>query len=142
MSLATGRELYCYQWDTLPVGEDVINRVHTLAIEDDQPKIDANFMYEWEIGGEAAFPEEEEDEQGENVDELLQNEVRDAPIILAEEEDDGSDEEDEMEDEEGSVDQGEIIDQGEGQDIEDPEDDDEPAVDDNEGDMGDMRIDG
>ena len=48
MSLATGRELHCYQWDTLPVGEDVINRVHTLAIEDDQPKIDANFMYEWE----------------------------------------------------------------------------------------------
>ena len=51
ISLATGREVYCYQWDVLPTGEDIINRVHALTILDEQPKIDSNFIYEWEIGG-------------------------------------------------------------------------------------------
>ena len=41
MSLATGRELRCYQWYILPVVEDVIDRVHSLA--ESQPKIDGNF---------------------------------------------------------------------------------------------------
>ena len=39
MSLATGRELHCYQWDILPVGEDVINRVHALTLTECEPKI-------------------------------------------------------------------------------------------------------
>ena len=43
MSLAPGHKLHCYQWDVLPVGEDVINRVHDLAVLEGQPKIDSNF---------------------------------------------------------------------------------------------------
>ena len=55
MSLASGKEIHSYQWDTLPAGEDIINRVHELATREGQPKIDTNFMYEWEIDGATAF---------------------------------------------------------------------------------------
>ena len=33
MALATGKTIHSYIWTTLPVGEDVINRVHKIALE-------------------------------------------------------------------------------------------------------------
>ena len=33
MSLATGKEIHGYAWDVLPIAEEVINRVHELALE-------------------------------------------------------------------------------------------------------------
>ena len=93
MSLASGRELHSYQWSVLPAGEDIINRVHELSILEEQPKIDANFMYEWDIGGDAAFHDEEEDDANEDIEELLRNDVVAAPDLLTDMDDEDSNEE-------------------------------------------------
>ena len=63
MSLAIGRELHYYQWDILPVGENLICRVHGLDLSEGQPKIDKNFKFEWSIDGELAFESEHDTEE-------------------------------------------------------------------------------
>ncbi len=93
MSLASGRELHSYQWDVLPVGEDVINRVHELAIMEEQSKIDANFMYEWNIGGGAAFHDDEEDDTNDDIEDLLRNDVAAVTDLLTDTDDEDSEEE-------------------------------------------------
>ena len=43
MSLATGKEIHGYTWDVLPVADEVIERVHEIALGEGQPLITNNF---------------------------------------------------------------------------------------------------
>ena len=45
MSLASGERLHRYQWHVLPISTEVINRVHEIAIKDEQPVIKGNFEF-------------------------------------------------------------------------------------------------
>ena len=54
MSLATGRTIHGNIRTVLPVGEDVIDRVHQIALEEKQPLISKNFRYEWRLGNDVA----------------------------------------------------------------------------------------
>ena len=97
MSLATGQRLHCYEWKTLPVSEDVIDRVHELATRENQPKVDANFKFEWRLDGEE-IGDEVNNTEDMDVEELVESEDNNQPIIL-----DISDDEEDVE----SVDDGE-----------------------------------
>ena len=43
MSLSTDKPIHGYIWDTLPVGENVIKRVHQVANDEGQPIVANNF---------------------------------------------------------------------------------------------------
>ena len=76
MSLATGKEIHGYAWDVLPIAEEVINRVHELALEENQPLITNNFKYEWRLDEEQVIEEDEESEgeqNGEEIEDALLN---------------------------------------------------------------------
>ena len=45
MSLATGREIYRNKWAELPVGDEVLSRIKSLAIQEGQPPISTNLVY-------------------------------------------------------------------------------------------------
>ena len=47
MSLVTGKEIHRYQWEILPISEEVIMRVEELAKGENQPLVSSNFKYEW-----------------------------------------------------------------------------------------------
>ena len=82
MSLATGKRIHYHQWEVCNVSDDVIARVHQLALAEKQPLITDNFMFEWRVEGEEieyAAENEEED----NIDELLHVEERSAPSLLS-----------------------------------------------------------
>ena len=51
------------------MGKEVINRVHKLAEEEDQPKIASNFKFEWRLEG-ALIEDDEESDKNENIEEL------------------------------------------------------------------------
>ena len=78
MNLATGKELHSNRWTELPMGDDVISRVHTLAKREKQRKVHkGNLRFEWAPGvpiidadnDDADDNEEEADDDNENVDE-------------------------------------------------------------------------
>ena len=50
MLLATGKHIYCFVWKELPISEDMIDRVHQLALDDEQPLVSTNFKFNWRIG--------------------------------------------------------------------------------------------
>ena len=51
MSLLTGKRIHGYIWDELPIGDDVIERVHELALEEKQPElVDGMSLFEWSNG--------------------------------------------------------------------------------------------
>ena len=50
MSLTTGKPIHRYQWDVLPISEDVIQRVKELALAEGQPLVASNFKYIWRDG--------------------------------------------------------------------------------------------
>ena len=51
MSLYTGKRLHSYQWDELPIDDDVISRVEELAMKEDAPVMaDGYPMFEWSPG--------------------------------------------------------------------------------------------
>ena len=51
MSLCTGKRLHSYEWDELPIDEEVIARVEELATEKDAPLMDDGYpMLEWAPG--------------------------------------------------------------------------------------------
>ena len=52
-----------------------MNRVHEIAVIEEQPKIDANLIYEWEVDRDIAFHDEEDDEADIDINELLQNDL-------------------------------------------------------------------
>ena len=91
MSLATGQRIHCYEWKILPVSEDVIDRVHELATLEKQPKVDANFKFEWRLDGEE-IGDEVNNIKDIDVEELLENEENNQPMIL-----DVSDDEEDVE---------------------------------------------
>ena len=50
MSLATGREIHRSKWVELPVGDEILARIKSLAIQEEQPPISTNFVYKWDNG--------------------------------------------------------------------------------------------
>jgi len=53
MSLLTGNRIYrihMYQWTELTVGNDILNRVNRLALDEEQPLVTGNFRYDWRSG--------------------------------------------------------------------------------------------
>ena len=57
MLLLTGKRIHGYQWQELPISEEVIDRVHYLAKEEKQPAlINGELLFEWNLG----LPIEEE----------------------------------------------------------------------------------
>ena len=49
MSLSVGKGMHCYIWKELPISDDVMDRLHQLAINEEQPLIATNFKFEWRI---------------------------------------------------------------------------------------------
>ena len=52
MTLATGREIHRNKWVELPVGDELLARVKSLAIQEGQPPVSTKFIYEWGNGTE------------------------------------------------------------------------------------------
>ena len=51
MSLLTGKRIHRYIWEELPIGDDVIDRVHDLATDEKQPElVDGIPLFEWSNG--------------------------------------------------------------------------------------------
>lgn len=49
MSLVSGKKIHGYKWIELPMGEDVITRVHKLAINEEQPEfVDGMVSFKWD----------------------------------------------------------------------------------------------
>ena len=73
MSLNTGRRLHSYHWTQLPIPDDVIERVETMAEKENQPLLVDNVtMFEWQPGTPMIFsdiPSREEDTQDSTIDE-------------------------------------------------------------------------
>ena len=74
MSLNTGKRLHRQNWTLLPMGEEVIARVHSLAEREGRKKVTNNFNFEWRPGtvvAEAPTEEncEESPQAGEPKDE-------------------------------------------------------------------------
>ena len=58
MSLLTGRKIHGYKWIEVPMGQDVIDRVHALAQDEKQPAlVDGTVAFEW--GMNVTKPNEE-----------------------------------------------------------------------------------
>ena len=56
MSLLSGKRLHAYHWVEIPITEEVINRVHSLAMDESQPElVDGIPLFEWEDGNEIEF---------------------------------------------------------------------------------------
>ena len=74
LSLLTGNIIHRYQWKSLPIGEDVIKRVHEIAIEQGQGLVAENFKYEWQPGTnfEDNYIEEHDND---NIDEIIYEET-------------------------------------------------------------------
>ena len=87
MPLSSENRTHCYKWEVLPVDEDVINRVHELALKEGQPKIDTHFKYEWTADNEM-FDEGDNEEETEDIDGLLHQNTATQPTILNMDEDD------------------------------------------------------
>ena len=82
MSLFTVKKIHGRTWDVLPIGEEVINRVHAIARDENQPLIADNFVYEWKLEGEEIVEQENENENDEeDVSELLISDRREAQIL-------------------------------------------------------------
>ena len=80
MSLATGKSIHGYKWTVLPLGDEVINRVNQMAEDEGQPLVTENFLYEWSLGDEMTY-EEEEESVNEEVGDLLQTDRIDVPLL-------------------------------------------------------------
>ena len=64
MSLNTGKRLHRQNWTPLPMGEEVIARVHFLAEKEGRKKVTNNFNFEWRPGiAVAEVPTEENYEE-------------------------------------------------------------------------------
>ena len=51
MSLYSGKRLHSYKWEELPIDADIIDRVHELGLQENQPpSINSELLFEWSIG--------------------------------------------------------------------------------------------
>ena len=66
MSLLTGKCIHRYQWDIIPITEDIVARVEDLTLLEGQPIIATNFTYEWREG--VPIWREEDEDEGEDID--------------------------------------------------------------------------
>ena len=65
MSLESGSKIHSNKWKELPIGDDVISRVHDLAKHENKKKVrDGNLRFEWAPG----IPIEQVDEEEANAD--------------------------------------------------------------------------
>lgn len=127
MSLSTGKKIHGRTWDVLLIGEDIINRVHAIARDENQPMIADNFVFEWRLEGEEIMEQENENDE-EDVNELLTNNRREVQIIENESDDINSveDEFNELEEDEEIPDlESQYSVDSESDDDSDDEDDDE-----------------
>jgi len=85
MSLASGKRINGRTWDVIPIGEDVIDRVHVIAEDEGQLLIASNFVFEWKLGGKK-INEDEGGNDEEEVEVMLQNNIREVQIIMDEDE--------------------------------------------------------
>ena len=68
MSIITGKKIHAYKWTSLPINDEVIERIHELAESEDQPElINGTVFFEW---GAMSTLEESSDAQ-EIDDELV-----------------------------------------------------------------------
>ena len=78
MSLYTGKRLHSYHWKSLPIDQEAIDRVSTLAAAENQPVlVNGMPIFEWNIGvpiGDAEDPNEDSESitDDNNDNELLQ----------------------------------------------------------------------
>ena len=72
MSLLTGRRIYQYQWDIIPMTQAIVYRVEELARNEDQPIVAEKLKYEWYPWDELIEAEdaEEDDVQTPNYQNL------------------------------------------------------------------------
>jgi hypothetical protein len=69
MSLYSGKRLHSYEWDELPIDDDVINRVEELATEEDAPIMTDGYpMFEWTPGDAIIDDVHDIDNGQDNVD--------------------------------------------------------------------------
>ena len=48
MSLWSGRKIHAYEWEELPIDEEIIDKVKELALKEKQPKlVDGLPIFEW-----------------------------------------------------------------------------------------------
>ena len=58
MSLLTGDHIYRYQRTELPVGNNILDRVDQLVLDEAQPLVATNFRYEWWLGQDIVHEDE------------------------------------------------------------------------------------
>ena len=64
MSLNTGKRLHKRNWTPLPMGEEIITRVHALAEKEGRSKVINNFNFEWRPGTAIKEPPPDETSEG------------------------------------------------------------------------------
>ena len=57
-----------YQWDVLPMGNEVINRVNALGRAQKQPMVASNFVFKWDHDGNDIGYESESDDDDDDDD--------------------------------------------------------------------------
>jgi hypothetical protein len=73
MSLYTRKRLHSYEWDELPIDDEVIKRVEELGDEDNAPNMGDGYpMFEW-TPGTPIIDEVTEEENVEDVEEIAEN---------------------------------------------------------------------
>jgi hypothetical protein len=85
MSLHTGKKLHSYEWEELPIDDDVIARVEELAREQDAPIMTDGYpMFEWMPGvpilDEVLPPTLDDAPDGDNADAIILNDNVEEPI--------------------------------------------------------------
>ena len=91
MSLYSGKEIHSYKWKELPINDEVIDRVHELAISEKQKVLlEQTPLFEWRPGILFDDVLEDVEDVKEREDPELQNEIE---VLMAEEEDADNDNE-------------------------------------------------
>jgi len=115
MSLATGERIHRYQWTVIPIAEETINLVHALAREQQMPKVNGNFVYEFKLGEEMTYDEGEgdiidiieenydEDHDNHNNDKILDDEVNSNDGDYVQAEDNSNEDDNDLSDEDFGV---------------------------------------
>ena len=131
MSLERGKRIHRYQWDTLPISKDVLDRVDAIAVHEGQSLVAKSFKFQWNPDGEEIDGKEisEDDDVSLSLHEAPQSSrllVIDEETETREQSDDDIDVEEEMRIEDDDIEENNVAD-----DIEenDDADDEVPTVD-------------
>ena len=136
MSLERGKRIHRYQWDTLPISKDVLDRVDAIAVHEGQSLVAKSFKFQWNPDGEEIDGKEisEDDDVSLSLHEAPQSSrllVIDEETETREQSNDDIDVEEEMRIEDDDIEENNVAD-----DIEENDDaDDEVPTVDQEGEM-------